>query len=197
MKHVAIFAHPNERSFTGSVAGAYAQAAIALGHEVVTRDLYRMNFAPALQSGELPFAENFRPGADVMAERDMLMDADIFALFYPLWLNAPPAIMKGYLDRVFGFGFAYGKQGRSEPLLEGRRLISFTSSGAPLHWVRETGAFDALEALFDRYLAELCGMTFLDHVHFGAVVPGIRGDAVDAHLASVRATVCKHFGSKK
>jgi NAD(P)H dehydrogenase (quinone) len=123
----------------------------------------------------------------------LLNDADVFALCYPFWLNTPPAMLKGYLERVFGFGFAYGKNGRSEPLLDERKLITFTSSGAPLHWLQETGAFDAEKALFDRYFAELCGMTFVDHLHFGGITPGARADYIEARLLEVEAAVKKHF----
>ena len=194
MKHAVIFANPKARSFTGSVAQAYVGAASALGHQTVVRDLYRMNFSPVLRESELPFAPDFAPGADVMAERQLLGDADVFALVYPFWLNAPPAMLKGYLDRVFGFGFAYGAEGRSTPLLQGRSLITFSSSGAPLHWVQETGAMAAIGQLFDRYFAQVCGLNFLDHVHFGGIVPMIREDAVAMRLAQVEETVKKQFG---
>lgn len=194
MKHAVIFAHPKARSFTGSVAEAYAKAATGLGHTVVIRDLYRMNFDPRLGETELPFDGNAHAGADVMQERQLLADVETFALFYPFWLNAPPAMLKGYLDRVFGYGFAYGREGRSEPLLQGRSLITFSSSGAPLHWVQETGAFGAVGKLFDQYFAELCGLNFLEHVHFGGILPMIREDAVANRLASVAETVKKHFG---
>ena len=195
MKHAIILAHPNPTSFNGSVAQAYVLAATALGHQVVVRDLYALGFDPRLASLELPFAEGFEPGADVRAERSLLADADVYALVYPLWLNAPPAMMKGYLERVFGYGFAYGKDGHgSEPLLTGRRLISFSSSGAPLHWVEESGAFAAIRTLFDNHFAAVCGLTNIDHVHFGHIVPGIRPDAVLKILDEVGKAVRKHFG---
>lgn len=194
MKHAVILAHPKIQSFTASVARAYEEAARGLGHSVITRDLYRMNFDPRLTADELPFEPNFQPGADVQAERKMLEDVNVFVLVYPLWLDAPPAILKGYLDRVFGFGFAYGKEGHSRPLLQGRSLITFSSSGAPLYWIRESGALDALGMLFDKYFAELCGMTFLERVHFGGIVPMIREDAVATRLATVRESVNRHFG---
>jgi NAD(P)H dehydrogenase (quinone) len=143
---------------------------------------------------ELPFDPGFEPHKDVQEERALLADVDVFALIYPLWLNSPPAILKGYLERVFGFGFAYGKNGRSRPLLAGRRLISFSSSGAPLYWIEQTGTFGAVKTLFDRYLAEISGMTFVDHIHFGAIVPGIRDDAVARFLAQTGAAVETHFG---
>jgi NAD(P)H dehydrogenase (quinone) len=196
VKHAVIFAHPKPESFTGSVASAYAKAASALGHEVTIRDLYRMNFQPCLQCDELPFTEGFRPRPDVVEERAVLRDVDVFVLCYPLWLDAPPAMMKGYLERVFGFGFAYGRDGHSEPLLSGRKLITFSSSGAPIHWVEQTGALGAIKTLFDRYFAEACGLTALDHVHFGGIVPGIRPDAVETRLVEVQDTVKKHFGRR-
>ncbi|HUO03160.1 MAG TPA: NAD(P)H-dependent oxidoreductase [Rhizomicrobium sp.] len=195
MKHAVIFAHPRAQSFTASVAGAYAAKAKALGHEVVMRDLYRMGFSPALQAGELPFDSGFAPGSDVVAERALLADVNVFAMVYPFWLNAPPAMLKGYLDRVFGFGFAYGGQGRSAPLLKGRSLISFSSSGAPDYWVKEKGTLEALGKLFDLYFSDLCGMDFLEHVHFGSILPMIREDAVASRLAQVEAAVEKHFGN--
>lgn len=197
MKHAVIFAHPKAGSFTGSVARAYAAKAKALGHEVVMRDLYRMNFSPALREEELPFSPDFAPGPDVAAERLLLAEVDVFALVYPFWLNAPPAMLKGYLDRVFGFGFAYGKDGRSVPLLQGRKLITFSSSGAPESWLRETGAMEAIGKLFDRYFAEVCGMHFVERIHFGGIVPMIREDAVRERLGIVAAVVEKYFANSQ
>jgi NAD(P)H dehydrogenase (quinone) len=73
-------------------------------------------------------------------------------------------------------------------------LITFSSSGAPDYWVKETGAMEAIGKLFDRYFADLCGMHFLEHVHFGSIVPQIREDAVTSRVEEVGAVVKKHFG---
>jgi len=194
MLHAVIAAHPSENSFTLAMARAYGAAAEARGHRVVSRDLYRMGFEPRLAADEIPWAPGSAPHADVSAERDRIKDAGVFALFYPLWLNAPPAIMKGYLERVFGLGFAYARGGAgNEPLLKGRKLISFSASGAPVEWVKSTGAFDAMRKLFDEHVAAVCGLTVVDHIHFGGIVPDIRKDAVDTHLDAVRAAVAKYF----
>ena len=195
MKHAIIIAHPKLESFTASVAQAYARACDAKGHALTVRDLYRMGFDPCLKPSELPFEPSFRPGSDVAAERTILQDCDVFAFFYPLWLNAPPAILKGYLERVFGYGFAYGAGGRSyNPLLAGRKLISFSSSGAPLDWLEQTGSLGAVRTLFDQYFAKLCGMTVLDHVHVGNVTPGASAYFVQARLEDVGRIVERHFG---
>jgi NAD(P)H dehydrogenase (quinone) len=198
MKHAVIFAHPKTvRSFTAAAADAYARACRKLGHEAIVRDLYGTDFDPRLRPGEIPFAPGFAPGADVEAERDLLRDCDVFAFFYPLWLNAPPAMMKGYLERVFGFGFAYGSGGRSySPLLAGRKLISFSSSGAPHEWIEQTGALGAVCLLFDNYFASLCGLAVLDHIHTGSVTPDASETFVQARLRHVEDAVARHFGTR-
>lgn len=198
MKHAIILSHPNRASFNAAVADAYIKAVRDLGHEAMLRDLYAMGFDPRLGQDEMPFGATFQPRPDVVAERKAIGGADVFVLVYPLWLNAPPAMMKGYLERVFGFGFAYGQDGNgSAPLLCGRKLVTFSSSGAPFHWVQQTGAFEAVRTLFDRHLAAVCGMSVVDHVHFGGIVPGIRPDAVARMLKDVARTAENHFGKKE
>lgn len=194
MKHVVIVAHPNAESFTAHMAQTYAAAAGELGHEVVVRDLYGMGFDPCLKAGEIPAPRGFAPAADVKSERGEIGDADVFAFVYPLWFNAPPAILKGYIDRVFGMGFGYGMgDGGNEPLLIGKQMISFTSSGAPDHWLKETGAWDAMRKLFDDHVAAVCGLALVDHIHFDRIVPGITEEAVETCAQTVRDTVAARF----
>ena len=195
MKHAVIIAHPKSESFTAAMAEAYSQACADLEFEVVTRNLYRIGFDPCLKPREIPGPADFQAGSDVLAERALLQDCDVFAFFYPLWLNTPPAMLKGYLERVFGWGFAYGGESHSySPLLTGRMVISFSSSGAPLGWLKQTGAMDALCVLFDDYFAKLCGMTSVDHVHVGGVTAGASSYFVEARLQDVRKAVNQHFG---
>jgi NAD(P)H dehydrogenase (quinone) len=195
MKHAVIVAHPNARSLSRSIAGAYAASVGALGQQVVLRDLYGMGFDPCLKAYEIPRSAEVQFAPDVVAERRLLADVDVFALVYPFWFNAPPAILKGYIDRVFsmGFGFEPGRGG-TEPLLDGKKLISFSLSGAPEHWVRDTGAMQALMTLFDRHLCAMCGLQLVDHVHTGGIVDNMTQEAVDEVLASVGRAVDAHFG---
>jgi NAD(P)H dehydrogenase (quinone) len=197
MKHAVVIAHPNSYSLTRSAAEAYAEAARALGHGVLVRDLYAMKFDPLLRAEEIPQLTPPTPGPDVAAERAVLADVDVFAFVYPFWFNAPPAILKGYVDRVFGMGFGYAPVlgGGTEPLLEGRRLISFSFSGAPEQWVQQTGALRALMSIFDGHLAQMCGLELVDHIHTGGVAPNMTEEAVAEILARVRETVSTLFGA--
>ena len=195
MKHAVIVAHPNPTSLTCARAHAYSDAARGLGHDVVERDLYRMAFDPCLKFAELPGPQGVHFAADVQAERALLKDVDVLAFIYPLWFNAPPAILKGYVDRVLSMGFGYEPgAGGTEPRLTTKRLISFTTSGAPEDWVRDTGALKALDLLFDAHLAGVCGLSIVDHVHEGGILQGLTTEAGEATLGAVRATVRQHFG---
>jgi len=196
MKHAVVLAHPAHNSLNAAIAATYRDAVAALGHDVIVRDLYRMRFDPRLRAPEIPGPgpPRFRP--DVLRERALLADVDVFAFVYPLWFNAPPAILKGYVDRVFSMGFGFQPTfGGTQPALTGRKLISFTTSGAPDFWVRDTGALSALTRLFDAHLGGVCGLTVVDHAHFGGMVSGITQEAVDEVLGKVRTTAKAHFRS--
>jgi NAD(P)H dehydrogenase (quinone) len=188
LKHAVIVANPNANSLSLTIAGAYADEARVLGDVVVFRDLYREGFDPRLAAEEIPRPEGFRPGMDVEAERRLIGDANVFAFVYPLWFNAPPAILVGYVQRVFGMGFGYGpvKEGGNQPLLRERRLISFSTSGAPTEWLRQEGGMTALRNLFDQHLADVCGMTVIDHVHFGGVTGRVRADVIERYISETR-----------
>jgi NAD(P)H dehydrogenase (quinone) len=195
MKHVVILAHPSPDSVSSQIAQTYARAAASLKQEVLIRDLYRLNFDPCLKIEETVTPKGSAAQPDVVRERQLLAGTAVFAFVYPLWFNAPPAMLKGYVDRVFSSGFGYEPDGMggTASLLGGKRLISFTTSGAPDHWVKETGAIATLTNAFDRHLAAVCGMSVVDHVNFGGVVPGITSEAVAEMLAQVSTTVRRVF----
>jgi NAD(P)H dehydrogenase (quinone) len=197
MKHAVIVAHPRAASFTHTLARGYLDAVQAMGHRTEIRDLYELNFDPRLRADEIPDAAGFAPGDDVKAERTLLADADIFVFVYPFWFNAPPAMLKGYLERVFGMGFSYSRiSGGTKPLFVGRKMFSISTSGAPQDWVRQTGALDAERKLFDSHFAAVCGLGVVDHVHFGGIVPGIRADFVERCVDDLKAVVRRHFASE-
>jgi NAD(P)H dehydrogenase (quinone) len=197
MKHAVIVGHPDANSFTMTVAGAYAQVARSLDHDCIVRDLYRMNFDPRLKESELPGRPDAKPGEDVEAERKALEDVDVFAFIYPLWFNAPPAIVKGYVDRVFGLGFGYRvfRDGGQEPLLRGRHLVHLSSSGSRMAWLNEQGAWDSILSLFDDYFAQICGMTAHPRIHFDSITPGLEARWVNENLKVVEDKVTQYFSA--
>ncbi len=196
MKHALIIGHPDPDSFIMSVVDTYENAVGALGHVCVRRDLYRIGFDPCLAQSELPTRTEWAPQDDAAEERRLLGDADVFAFFYPLWFNAPPAIIKGYIDRVFGVGFGYAMKGWGdrEPLLSGRQLVNVTSSGSTRAWLNEQGSWTSLWYLFDKYFGAVCGMDVRPHIHLDSVIPGMDARDANEKLTTVRMKVAEFFG---
>ena len=194
MKHAVILAHPKSTSFSASIARTCAEALTECGDTVILRDLYALDFDPRLKADELPTGAHFKPAPDVAAERALLADVDSYIFVYPFWFNAPPAILKGYVDRVFGLEFGYAPSfGGTEPLLKGKSLLSFSTSGAPDRWVNSTGALKALMTVFDLHIGGVCGLTVLDHHHFGGIVSNMTQEAGQDMLAQVRTALKASF----
>jgi NAD(P)H dehydrogenase (quinone) len=183
LKHAIIVCHPAENSFTLAIAHRYAEAVRAHGHKTIVRDLYRMGFDPVLKNDE----RKGQPRDDVAAEWQALGDIDVFVLVYPIWFGAPPAMMKGYIDRVFGAGRTRGSADGGEQLgkLEGKHLVSLTLSGSMRAWLDEKGVLGSLRNVFDRYMAEVFGLAETHHYHFDGVQPGLPERDYRFHLAAV------------
>ena len=189
LRHAVILAHPDEGSFTASIARTYADVVRSRGQEVVLRDLYRLHFDPVLKADERLPAAPFTPAPDVAAELAAIEGSDIFVLVYPLWFGTPPAILKGYIERVLGAGFAQPGQyrhGPPHPLLGGKQLLSFSSSGLSEQWLDRQGVAQGLQATFDGYLARAFWMDTPQHLHFGPIAADLDAVSANEHLAAVR-----------
>lgn len=194
MKHAIILAHPAKTSFCAALAKAYEEAVARLGDEVAVRDLYRMKFDPCLS--DLERSEEVEPAEDVVRERRLIGDADVFVLVYPIWFGTPPAILKGYIERVFNHGFAFRSlaSGPTGPLLKGKGLISLTTSGTPKKALHDKGVWYALNTIFDDYIGAVCGLTVIDHLHFSPITARLGESEALTHLALVKDKVDQHFG---
>ena len=183
VKHAIIACHPDAKSFTLSVAGRYAETVEAHGHGAVIRDLYRIGFDPVLKAGE----RQGNPGADVTSEWTALGEADVFVLVYPIWFGTAPAMLKGYIDRVFGADRIRGLagKGRVGERLAGKHLVSLTSSGSMRAWLAEQGVLGSLRTVYDRYFAEVFGFAETHSYHFDGVTAEIPEREIRMHLLEV------------
>lgn len=195
MQHLVVVAHPSEQSFTMSLARAYIAELDELGHRRELHDLYRMDFDPVFKAHELALA-NGRPDADVAAEQDCIRAAGALTVIYPLWWLTMPAIMKGYIDRVFARGFAYdSSHGTVHGLLNNKKCILITVSGAPLPPLVGSGNWNAVQALQDTHVFRSAGFDVLEHVHFDRIEPGLSQNVFDSHITRIRDCVHKHFSA--
>jgi NAD(P)H dehydrogenase (quinone) len=72
-------------------------------------------------------------------------------------------------------------------------MLSLTSSGAPGEWLQAQASWEAIRTLFDSHFASVCGLTVLDHVHFGGIVPNMTASAVESEFDRVRDLVGRLF----
>ncbi len=199
MKHLIVVAHPIEKSFTMSLARAYEAELEQLGHSVKVFDLYRAKFDPVLHADELASGNSGESAAipDVANAQDDVQAADVLTVIYPLWWLSMPAMMKGYIDRVFARDFAYeSRDGKVHGLLAGKRAVLVTISGAPLPFLIKSGDWNAVQVLQDTHVFRAAGFELLEHVHFDEVVPDLESAVVEKHLARLRQRVKQHFSGK-
>lgn len=152
-KVLIVHAHPERTSVTSQLAEAASEALKIQGHEVVQSDLYGMGWKAVFDSEDFPcradqdrlsFIEEsgyaYAHGcqtSDVEEEQRKILSADAVILVFPLWWFSMPAIMKGWVDRVWAYGLAYGYQGAGNAYrygdggFAGKRALLAVSVGGP------------------------------------------------------------------
>lgn len=186
-KHVVVLCHPESDSFNAAVAERYCAVVREIGQEVVLRDLYRMEFDPVLKASEQPGSSSYAVSPDVAHELTLLKGTSVFVLIYPIWFGTPPAMLKGYVERVLGSGFSHRDvRARAPHRLTGAHMLSLTSSGTSRQWLEEQSAWISLRLVFDRYLENAFSLASAAHVHFPSVVTGLKKRVVGEHLEEVR-----------
>lgn len=173
MNILAILAHPQPGSFNHAIADAVCGTARRNGHRVILHDLYAERFNPCLPASEIP---DDGPLPDAVRKHcEDLQQADGIVIVHPNWWGQPPAILKGWIDRVIRPGIAYrfqeGDNGEGVPrgLLKAKAALIFNTSNTPV--AREHAVFgDPLERLWRDCIFGLCGVAKVERRMFNVVV---------------------------
>jgi putative NADPH-quinone reductase len=173
MQFLIILAHPNPESLNHAIAHTAAATLQGLGHRVVHHDLCAEGFVPVLPVAEIAPDAVLDPSVAHYAAD--LIAADGIVVVHPNWWGKPPAILAGYIDRIFrpGFAYTFSKQddGSGVPigLLKAQMALVFTTSNTPD--ARERAVFgDPLEAFWTRCVFGLCGVPQVHRRNFSVVV---------------------------
>lgn len=173
MRISVILAHPDQRSFNHAIGHTVVETITANGHQVFFHDLYREGFDPLLSSAEIP-KDAYLP---VLIERHCveIAVADGIVIVHPNWWGQPPAILKGWVDRVIRPGIAYefldGDAGEGVPngLLKAKAAIIFNTSNTAEE--REKAVFgDPLDTIWKNCIFGLCGIANVHRRTFSIVV---------------------------
>ncbi len=195
MNVLVVVAHPDPASFNHALAGAAVDAARSRGHAVVLRDLHGEGFDPILPRAEFPKDADLPPA--LRRHCDELAAADGIVVVHPNWWGQPPAILKGWIDRVIRPGVAYafreddGGEGVPVGLLRARTAVVLNTSNTPPGREREVFG-DPLEAIWRRCIFGLCGVDDVRRRTYGVVVTSTPAQRA-SWLADAAALVAEAF----
>ncbi|MDR0376168.1 MAG: NAD(P)H-dependent oxidoreductase [Spirochaetaceae bacterium] len=147
-----VYAHPSGESFTRRVRDRFIAGLEQAGHGYTVSDLYGMNFRSDMDEEEYRREAYYRLEApvpeDVRLEQEKINRSNAIVFIYPLFWSDVPAKLKGWFDRVWTYGFAYGAQGegrRSMKRLE--KGLAICSAGNTMEYFRETGLLESMERI--------------------------------------------------
>jgi NAD(P)H dehydrogenase (quinone) len=165
MRVFIVHAHPEPKSFNGAMTSEAIAALQAAGHEVVVSDLWAMGFDPVSgrrnfltvkdaayfrqQAEEAHAAEHDGFAPDIQAEMDKLFWCDVLVLQFPLWWFGLPAILKGWVDRVFAAGGRIYGGGKwyDRGVFAGKRAMCSVTVGGPPAMYSEHGLNGRISAI--------------------------------------------------
>jgi NAD(P)H dehydrogenase (quinone) len=165
MRVFIVHAHPEPQSFNGAMTATAVETLAGAGHETEVSDLYRMGFDPTSgrrnfrtvhdpayfrqQAEEAHAATNDGFAADIQAEQDKLFWCDTLILQFPLWWFGLPAILKGWVDRVFAAGGRIYGGGKwyDQGVFAGKRAMCALTIGGPSSMYAERGLNGPIDAI--------------------------------------------------
>ncbi|WNS42876.1 NAD(P)H-dependent oxidoreductase [Paenibacillus sp. MMS20-IR301] len=193
MNHLIVYAHPHEGSFNHAILDTAVNALKSKGHEVHVRDLNKLGFNPVLTPADTAALREGNAPADIAAEQEFLTKADVITFIYPIWWAGLPAILKGYVDRTFSYGFAYqyNAQGGVDKLFTGKKGVLVNTYGTPGEIYEAIGMNASLKQTSDGGIFEFCGIEVVEHFLFG----GVTTVATDEDRAGMLNQVKEKFAS--
>ncbi|MDR2098948.1 MAG: NAD(P)H-dependent oxidoreductase [Rickettsiales bacterium] len=166
-----IYGHPKTpASFNADLLARLSEALAGAGHKAAVRDLYSLRFNPVLSGEDMAALYAKTTPLDIKAEQELLAAADTAVFIYPVWWTGAPAIVKGYIDRVFSNGFAYEfRNGKKAGLLAGRKAAVVNSNGNAAESYESGGFYRAMEKAMDDGVLRYAGFDEAMHLFYGSM----------------------------
>ncbi len=170
MNHLIIHSHPKPTSFNSSIKDKIIEISKASGDNVELRDLYKINFNPALQYTDITELRKGELPKDVKTEQEYIKWADTISIVYPIWWMSMPAILKGYFDRVFTNGFAFiFKEHGPIGLLNDKNVYLYSTAGLHQSMYDTLHLIENFNMIIDYGVFEFCEMNVKSHKYFNSV----------------------------
>lgn len=195
MRILIILAHPDNQSFNYAIANECKQKLTENGHNIIFHDLHEEHFDPLITSTEIP--KNAKINDLVKRHCDDLVQSDGIIIVHPNWWGQPPAILKGWIDRIIRPGIAYefhdSDNGEGIPigLLKAKTGLVFNTSNTNAD--RENTFFgDPLETIWKNCIFDFCGVKQFERKIFRIIVTSDL-DQRQQWLKETRELIDKYF----
>ena len=198
MKVLIVYCHPRKESLNRAILDTSIKTFEKNGHSVEVRDLYAMKFNPILEGDDAIHIENHKfvrvnesfP-EDVQIEMQHILDADLLMYIYPIWWNGFPAMLKGYVERVFQHGFAYSFES-DEPKknFSGKKALFVHTTGQPQDTPEAKQLTKRIKSVTSEWMFNSNGVEVLDHMVYGRV-PYLDEDELKSILIDVEQKIDK------
>lgn len=189
MNNLVIYAHPNPKSFGMGIVNTVVKASKEKGANVRVRDLYEIGFDPILKPSDFVDLQNGIVAEDIAVEQENIKWADVITFVYPVWWASFPAILRGYVDRVFSNGFAFkNESGTPVGLLKGKKGLLFCTTGTPSEFYSASGMHNSMIQTSDEAVFNFAGIEEVKHVFFGSV-PSVTDEIRNDYLEEVKKIV--------
>lgn len=169
MRTLIILGHPDKKSLCGSLADSYEKGAKEKGGEVARLNLIDLKFDPILRYG---YNKPQTLESDLVEAQRLINWSNNIVFVFPVWWGTPPALMKGFIDRVFlpDFAFRYRENSAGfEKLLTGKRSRLILTSNAPVAWLY-LAYFHPAVNMMKKALLEFCGVGPVEVTSFGSII---------------------------
>ena len=193
MNHLIVYAHPHPESLNHAILDTTVSTLKKNGHEVIVRDLYELDFQPVLRPEDMAAMKAGQTPKDIKTEQECINDADVITFIYPIWWTGLPAILKGYVDRVFSYGYAYavGEEGIIK-LLKGKKGLIINTHGTPNEEYDEIGMTAGLKVTSDIGIFDFSGIETVEHLLFGSI-GYVNEEDYKSMINKVEETINSHF----
>lgn len=169
MKVLIIYAHPDKDSLNHAILEQVLKGLRQAKHEYTLIDLYQENFNPILVFNQDSRRRDLHENPEMEPYRKLVSEADHLIFIYPIWWYGLPAILKGFIDRVFVSGFAYTYKGAlPKGLLKNKSAWVIYTIDSP-RWYVSLFRLNAEWIVMKRAVLQFCGIKKVKRIMFAGV----------------------------